>query len=69
MDKSEIESLLRDHVRGVHAELERLFRGVERALNDHLAGTEKAISRALSTYDQRLTALEKRVASLEGRPG
>ena len=49
MDKSEIETLLRDHVRGVHVQLERLFRGIETALNDHLAGTEEAIARALST--------------------
>jgi len=67
MDRPEIEAVLRDHVRGVHEELERLFRGVEKALNDHLAGTEAAITQALGTYDQRLADLEKRVASLEGR--
>jgi hypothetical protein len=54
-------------VRGVHEELERLFRGVEKALDDHLAGTEAAIGHALGSYDQRLADLERRVASLEGR--
>lgn len=67
MDRSEIETLLRSHLRGVHAELERLFRGVEKALDDHLAGTEEAIARALGTYDDRLTRLEKRVAELEAK--
>lgn len=67
MDRSGIDTLLRDHLRGVHAELERLFRGVEKALDDHLAGTEEAIARALGTYDDRLTRLERRVSELEGR--
>ena len=33
LERQEIEALLRDHVRGVHEELDRLFRGVEKALN------------------------------------
>ena len=65
MDRSEIETLLREHVRGVHTELERLFKGVEAALDSHLAATEEAIARALSTYDTRLTRLEERVEKLE----
>ena len=67
MERQEIEALLRDHVGGVHEELDRLFRGVEKALDDHLAGTEEAIVQALGTYDQRLSELERRVASLERR--
>jgi hypothetical protein len=53
VDKSEIENLLRSHLRGVHEELERLFRGVEKALDDHLAGTEAAITRVIGTDDHR----------------
>lgn len=67
MDKSDIENLLRGHLRGFHEELERLFRGVEKALDDHLAGTEEAIVRMLGSYDDRLSRLEQRVAELEGR--
>ena len=44
MDKSEIETLLRAHVRRFHTELERLFRGIEKALDDHLTATEEAIA-------------------------
>jgi hypothetical protein len=33
MDDPENEALPRDYVRGVHAELERLFRDVEKALD------------------------------------
>jgi hypothetical protein len=67
MERTEIERLLRDHMRGVHEELDGLFRGAEKALHNHLAGTEEAIVRALGTYDQPLPELEKRVAQLEGK--
>lgn len=67
MERAEVERLLRDHVRGVHEELEGLFRGVEQALDRHLAGTESAIAEALVNYDDRLAALERRVAQLEAR--
>ena len=67
MERAEIERLLRDHVRGVHEELEHLFRGVEQALDKHPAGTEEAIAEAMVTYDDRLAALERRVAQLEAR--
>jgi hypothetical protein len=53
----------------VHEELEHLFRGVEKALGDHLAGTEAAIVHALGSYDQRLADPERRDASLEAADG
>jgi hypothetical protein len=68
MDRSEIEILLRENVRGVHAELGRLFRGVEQALDKRLASTEKAIARAKCTYDSRPIEPEKRVSTQEGKP-
>jgi hypothetical protein len=44
MKRTEIEALLRDHVRGVHDELANLFRGIERALDQHLERTESMIA-------------------------
>lgn len=48
MNRSELEHVLRDHLRGVHAELATLMRGVEHALDNHLADTERIIADALA---------------------
>jgi hypothetical protein len=44
MNRSEIEGLLRDHVRGIHEELATLMREIEEALAAHLERTEAAIA-------------------------
>ena len=67
MERQKIEALLRDHVRGVHEELDRLFRGVEKALNDHLAGAEEAIVQAFVTCDRSPSEQERRVVRFERR--
>jgi hypothetical protein len=53
--------------RGVHEELDLLFRSVEQALDRHRAGTERAITDALSGCDRRLADRERRGAEREGR--
>lgn len=71
MNRLDIERLLRDHLRGVHEELETLFRGVERALANHLTETERALAELLDAEredtETRVAALEKRIAALEAR--
>lgn len=62
MKRTEIEALLRDHLRGVHEELATLFQGVERALDAHLARTETLLVDAFDRDD-----LERRVAEIEKR--
>jgi ABC-type transporter Mla subunit MlaD len=69
MKRTEIEALLRDHVRGVHEELANLFRGVERALNQHLERTESMIADAFASerdeLENRLINIERRLTQLE----
>jgi hypothetical protein len=71
MKRTEIESLLRDHVRGVHEELEALMHGVEQALANHLERTEAAIADAFEAerveIDIRFEEIEMRLAELEAR--
>jgi hypothetical protein len=67
MNRAEFEGLLRDHVRGVHGELEHLVRGVEKALDNHLTATEAAIGVAVTAHDRRLAEIERRVTALERR--
>lgn len=68
-DRSEIEAILKEHLRGIHDELASLFRGIEASLNKHLAGTEAAIAAALSreadATSRRLEEIERRLAALE----
>ena len=47
MNRKEIDTILQEHLAGVHAELGTLFRGVEKALDTHLMRTEAAIADAL----------------------
>ena len=69
MKRSEIEALLRDHVKGVHEELSNLFRGVERALDRHLQATEASIADAFAAQaedtESRLASIERRLDQLE----
>jgi predicted phage-related endonuclease len=71
MTPSDIEAILQDHLAGVHDELGQLFRGIEKSLNNHLAKTEAAISKALQEQDTenaaRFAQIEKRLADLEAR--
>jgi hypothetical protein len=71
MKRNEIEALLRDHVKGVHEELANLFRGVERALDRHLASTESMIADAFATQaeetESRLVSIERRLDQLENK--
>jgi hypothetical protein len=71
MKRGEIEGLLRDHVRGVHEELETLMHGVERALASHLERTEAAIADAFEAergdVDSRFGELDQRLRRLESR--
>ena len=64
MDKEQVQALLREHLDGVHQELNTLFRGVEKALDVHLKRTETALS---ETLEQETQAVEARLASLEAR--
>ena len=52
MNRAEIETLLRDHLRSVHEELRTLMRGVERALDNHLARTEQALADAMASESE-----------------
>ena len=69
MNRSEIEVMPNEHLRGIHEELGLLFRGVEVSLDSHLAKTEAAIAEALSkeaeATAQRLAEIEKRLTALE----
>lgn len=69
VDRSEIEVILKEHLRGIHEELGTLFRGIEVSLDNHLARTEDAIAEALGKEAegtaQRLAEIEKRLAALE----
>ena len=69
MDRSEIEVILKEHLRGIHEELGRLFRGIEVSLDNQLARTEVAMAEALGkeadATAQRLAEIEKRLAALE----
>ena len=69
MDRSELEGILRTHLKGDHEELESLFRGVEARLDAHLARTEAAIADALQkeahVTDARLAEIERRLDALE----
>ena len=69
MDRSEIEVIPKAHLRGIHQELGKLFRGIQVSLDNHLARTEVAIAEALSkeadATAQRLAEIEKRLAALE----
>jgi hypothetical protein len=71
MKRTDIESLLRDHVRGVHEELEALMHGVEQALANHLDRTEAAIADAFEAeridIDRRFDEVDMRLRRLEAR--
>ena len=80
MKRTELEKILRNHLRGVHeqledhfrnitAQMESLLRGVETALDTHLNRTETALADAIAVESEetetRIEALEQRVTALE----
>ena len=69
MIKGEVHEVLRVRLRGVHDHLDRLFRGVGRALSAHLARTEAALAEAVSKDredpEARLAEIGARLARLE----
>jgi hypothetical protein len=69
VDRQGIEVIPKEHLRGIHEELGKLFRGIEASLDNHLARTEVAIAEALDKdaedTAQRLAEIEKRLAALE----
>lgn len=69
MKRTELENILRDHLRGVRAELREHLRGLEIALDNHLNRAEAALADAIAAESEetetRIEALEQRVAALE----